>query len=191
MAMASVAEARFDAEVRPDIAAMRARTSYPRRSRSATATRLGGSSAATERPSRHGGPTAALTAADPYPMIRPLPARRSLLRRMARQPNPVRLTRRGRLAAGSLLVICLLAGLAAIWLAVARGASAVSGSPAPGAVRGGMAKVMVRPGQTLWGIAEREDPSADPRVVIGEIIEVNELRGMTIQPGQVLLVPRS
>jgi hypothetical protein len=53
-----------------------------------------------------------------------------------------------------------------------------------------MLRVVVRPGETLWSIAVRTDPAADPRAVIHEIIDDNALRGPAIQAGQVLWVPR-
>jgi LysM repeat protein len=54
-----------------------------------------------------------------------------------------------------------------------------------------MLRVVVRPGQTLWSIATKADPSADPRVVIQQIIDDNALSGTTVSAGQVLWVPRS
>ena len=77
-----------------------------------------------------------------------------------------------------------------IWLAAAGGAAASDhGSPASGAYQG-LTQVVVRPGQTLWSIAAAAEPSADPRVVIQQIIEANALSGATIQAGQLLWVPR-
>jgi LysM repeat protein len=53
-----------------------------------------------------------------------------------------------------------------------------------------MAQVVVRPGQTLWSIAERAEPAADPRIVVQQIIEFNALSGPVIQPGESLWVPK-
>jgi LysM repeat protein len=53
-----------------------------------------------------------------------------------------------------------------------------------------MTRVVVRPGQTLWSIAVRAEPTADPRVVVQEIIDANSLTGPAIQAGAVLWVPR-
>jgi len=69
----------------------------------------------------------------------------------------VRLTRRGRVA-----VICavMLVLLAVLWLGVRHGARATSGSGRPAA---GMPEaVVVRPHDTLWGIAVRNRPGVDP-----------------------------
>jgi len=50
--------------------------------------------------------------------------------------------------------------------------------------------VVVHPGQTLWSIASQAEPTADPRVVMQQIIDLNALRGTSIEPGQRLWVPR-
>jgi LysM repeat protein len=76
------------------------------------------------------------------------------------------------------------------WLSVAGGAQAASHGAGAGAAYRGMTQVVVRPGQTLWSIASRAEPAADPRLVIQQIIEVNGLSGPVIQPGQSLWVPR-
>lgn len=63
------------------------------------------------------------------------------------------------------------------------------------ASRGGRAdpsnsvEIMVMPGDTLWGIAERLDPGADPRPLVHEL---TSLAGKgVLQPGQVLVIPNS
>lgn len=102
---------------------------------------------------------------------------------------PIRLTRRGRVAVGVLVAIgAALAGL--LWLAIGGQAEASSHLPRGGSPDRGMIRVVVRPGQTLWGIAVHADPSADPRVVIGEIVSDNALSGTGVQAGQILWVPR-
>jgi len=47
----------------------------------------------------------------------------------------------------------------------------------------------VQPGDTLWTLAERLDPAADPRVIVTEIKHANALASSAITPGQVLSVP--
>ena len=49
--------------------------------------------------------------------------------------------------------------------------------------------VTVAPGDTLWGIASRRYPDADVRQKVFEIEQLNDLRGPTIQAGQLLKVP--
>lgn len=110
-------------------------------------------------------------------------------RRQAR-PAPVRLTRRGRGVVAGLVLALTAAVVVLIWLAAAGGATAADrGLPARAAYQG-LAQVVVRPGQTLWSIAAAAEPSADPRVVIQQIIETNALSGATIHAGQLLWVPK-
>jgi nucleoid-associated protein YgaU len=50
--------------------------------------------------------------------------------------------------------------------------------------------VVVEPGDTLWALAREIDAAADPRAVIGSIVELNGLSsGADIHPGDVLVVP--
>jgi Tfp pilus assembly protein FimV len=51
------------------------------------------------------------------------------------------------------------------------------------------ARVTVRPGETLWTIAARVRPNADPRQTIARIQDMNGLTSSTLQAGRVLLVP--
>jgi len=118
------------------------------------------------------------TAALPVPQARPSLA--------GDAPQRLRLTRRGRvvLAVFAAVVVSL------IGLAVASGTPA-EGSAAPAGTAGhSMTRIVVQPGQTLWMIAMRADPQADPRQVVQQIIAANALRDGSIQAGQRLLVPR-
>ncbi len=217
MGMTSAAEAKLDARIRPEITILRSRTSYPRRARRPVARRPalsvlpGGSDAvqlvrATRETAKAGGAaaaSAALSRAAAGNVARPVPgqaaARQARVGEAASGParrvaanGHVRLTRRGKIVIGALASVAA-AGLAAlIWLAIAGQAEAAG----PGAPRGGsgaghtMLRVVVHPGETLWSIAVRTDPAADPRAVIQQIIDDNALRGPAIQTGQVLWVPR-
>ena len=51
--------------------------------------------------------------------------------------------------------------------------------------------VVVQPGDTLWSVAERSDPGADPRAVVQRIKELNELPSDAVVAGAVLQVPVS
>jgi nucleoid-associated protein YgaU len=104
--------------------------------------------------------------------------------------STVRLTRRGRIVVAILLTaVCLL--LAALaWMALAARAQATDGGLPPGAVYRNLTSVVVHPGQTLWSIAAQAEPAADPRAVMQQIIDLNALRGTSIEPGQHLWVPR-
>jgi len=79
---------------------------------------------------------------------------------------------------------------ALVWLAVAGRAQAADRVGSGRAVNHEMLRVVVRPGDTMWDIAVRADPAADPRAVIQQIIDDNGLTGTAILAGQVLWVPR-
>ncbi|HEX9065498.1 MAG TPA: LysM peptidoglycan-binding domain-containing protein [Streptosporangiaceae bacterium] len=112
------------------------------------------------------------------------------LSRQARVPAPVRLTRRGRIVVSVLAGLAVVSAAALIWLAVTGQAQAASKAARVPAGGQGMVKVVVRPGQTLWAIAEKADPLADPRLVIQQIVDDNALSGTSVRAGQVLWVPR-
>ena len=91
---------------------------------------------------------------------------------------------------GAAVTMAVAALTALIWLAVAGRADAASHVRPGGSAGHSMLRVVVRPGQTLWGIAAKADPAADPRAVIQEIVDDNALAGTAVQAGQVLWVPR-
>ena len=49
--------------------------------------------------------------------------------------------------------------------------------------------VAVRPGDTLWSIAGRTEPQADPRAVVEAITAANDVDAEALGPGQRLVVP--
>jgi nucleoid-associated protein YgaU len=83
----------------------------------------------------------------------------------------------------------LVAGAVSMTLA---GVAQATGHPAAtaGHARDGVTKVLVRPGQNLWSLAERYAPDADTRLVVQEILQLNSMSTDQVQPGQVLWVPR-
>ncbi len=93
----------------------------------------------------------------------------------------MRLTRRGRLVVFmTVLVAALLA--CALLAGPALSIGSVHRTPTR--------TVVVQPGQTLWDIATRIDPKADPRDVIDQIVQLNSLTdGGTIRVGQPLAIP--
>ncbi|GAA1718107.1 hypothetical protein GCM10009765_78200 [Fodinicola feengrottensis] len=99
-------------------------------------------------------------------------------RRTGRHPG-LRLTRRGR--AVLVIALVLLAAGAAFWSARAMAAQE-NPSSAP-------ASVVVQPGQSLWSIAVRYDPSRDPSSVIRDIQRLNGLSGLTVWAGYRLVLP--
>jgi LysM repeat protein len=52
------------------------------------------------------------------------------------------------------------------------------------------AEVRVTSGQTLWGIAEDlTEPGEDVRIVVRELMELNDLADSSLRVGQVIEVP--
>jgi nucleoid-associated protein YgaU len=50
-------------------------------------------------------------------------------------------------------------------------------------------RYVVKAGDTLWGIAERRTAGEDPRPLVDAIVEVNDVDGASIVPGQTLILP--
>ena len=92
---------------------------------------------------------------------------------------PVRLTRRGRVIVVAVLSVLLLAAFSA-----GRVSSRADGSR-PGPVRA----TTVHAGDTLWSIARRTSPGADPRAVIEGIVAANHLESSMLRVGQRLVLP--
>ena len=103
---------------------------------------------------------------------------RPLRARTAPTAGVLRLTRRGRAV---LLFVLVLLTLAAFSLGRASTSTASSASVA---VR---QEIVVQPGETLWAIARRVAPDADPRVVVERLRELNGLQG-SLQAGQRLVL---
>lgn len=100
----------------------------------------------------------------------------------SRAHPPIRLTRRGRVLLSALAVLLLAAVLTALGLG---GTGAEAGLDAGAAVP----VITVAPGESLWSIAERIAPSADPRDIIEAIVSYNGLGGVDVWAGQRLGVP--
>jgi hypothetical protein len=103
-------------------------------------------------------------------------------------PAPLRLTRRGRLVLAAVAV--LLATLAITVTSMVISGAQAANHGRPGGGYAGMHQIVVQPGQTLWSIAAQAEPSADPRLVIGQIMTVNSLTGSEVQAGELLWVPK-
>lgn len=104
---------------------------------------------------------------------------------IARKLPPLRLTRRGRFVLIGLpimLVTTALLMFAGIFTAPVKASAEVN-------VGVESTQVSVLAGDSLWGLAAEFAPDADRRTVIKEIIELNNLSGSALQPGQVLHIP--
>jgi nucleoid-associated protein YgaU len=95
----------------------------------------------------------------------------------------LRLTGRGR------IVLAVLTAVAAGLLGLGTASGGPPDAP-PGTAGHSVTRIVVQPGQTLWSIALRADPQADPRLVVGQIMAANALANRSVKPGQRLLVPR-
>jgi hypothetical protein len=108
------------------------------------------------------------------------------VRQEKRGSGGVRLTRRGRIVLIVLAVAILLAGF---WLTAGRGAFAGARGGGSGVAGQGLETVTVGRHDTLWEIASRHRPDADPRLTVHRIIDLNGLPGSIVQPGQRLRLP--
>lgn len=97
-----------------------------------------------------------------------------------------RLTRRGRILVKGIMGSALAAVVAATAVRIATAATSeptrLYGAPAT-------VTVVVQPGDSLWSIASRLNTPEDPREIVSEIKEVNQLASSRIMPGDVLIVP--
>lgn len=97
----------------------------------------------------------------------------------------LRLTKRGRVVFGTLSTTLVAGALAFV---------ATLGAPqalAAGEHEGGQPfhYVVVEPGASLWTVATELDSSADPRDLVAEIVQLNQLGGSGVDAGQPLAVP--
>lgn len=103
------------------------------------------------------------------------------------RPAPLRLTRRGQvvlIGLPLLVLAALLLSLAGFLLAPAKASDTGADLSVTPTV-----SVVVQPGASLWGIAASVAPDRDPRDVVSEIVQLNNLPGGTVVPGQQLFVP--
>lgn len=97
----------------------------------------------------------------------------------------LRLTRRGRLVLIALPVF--LASMVLLAFITGLIAPAHAGDAAPSVTH--TRQVTLQEGQSLWTVAAEYAPDRDPRVVIGEIVELNNLDSTKVLPGQQIQVP--
>lgn len=98
----------------------------------------------------------------------------------------LRLTRRGRIVIGLLLtmaVAALLAGAGMFAASQAQAATEDSGEQ--------FTYVVAEPGDSLWSLATRVAPGADPRDVIDDVMRLNQLQTADIEAGQQIAIPKA
>lgn len=111
------------------------------------------------------------------------------VRHLSLVPAPVvderpvlRLTRRGRLAL--FLSTLLMLGVLGVILGSTTVATDAAGTPVPATM------VTVNPGQTLWDIAAKANPTGDIQVTVDDIMKLNSLAaGSTLDAGDTIAVP--
>lgn len=72
---------------------------------------------------------------------------------------------------------------------VSRGLEARAGVGVDGVMPAMSRTYVVRPGDTLWSIAERLRPGSDPRPLVDAIARVNGVSAGGLVPGQSLRIP--
>ena len=100
---------------------------------------------------------------------------------------PLRLTRRGRVVLIGIPLVLLAALL--LLLAGFLNAPAKAADSAADLTLTPTVSVTVQSGESLWGIAAEVAPDRDARDVIADIVQLNNLSGGTVLPGQQLFVP--
>jgi hypothetical protein len=132
-----------------------------------------------QRPAKDTGPVR--RAAPTPPPLAPPRLRRapSLVVRPAPVPDvpPSRARRAAHLATAAVLTLAVVGGLG--WLGQRAGAD----------VPDETTTVRVGTGETVWDVAQRVAPDADPRAVVERIRLLNGMVSSAVQPGQYLQVP--
>lgn len=129
----------------------------------------------------------AVVARRPRPLGGPARAARRARPSAGTSRAPLVLTRRGRLV---LLGLPVLAGSAAlVVLAVIFLVPSTATATSEPVTGPGTELATVHPGQSLWDLAVQADPERDPRDVMDEIVELNDLDSSLLHAGQLLEVP--
>jgi hypothetical protein len=100
---------------------------------------------------------------------------------------PLRLTRRGRFVffgVPLILLAALILSFSGFLTAPAKAADSASELSLTPTV-----SVTVQPGDSLWAIAGAVAPERDPRDVVADIVQLNNLEAARVNPGQQLFVP--
>lgn len=103
---------------------------------------------------------------------------------VARPTMRIKLTQRGRIVMGTLATCAAAAALA---LTASLFAPQAIASDVDGETHFGY--VVAAPGASLWQLATKLDPAMDPRDLVAEIVQLNQLQGGDIVVGQPIAVP--
>lgn len=95
----------------------------------------------------------------------------------------LRITHRGQVALVILVTLVLTIVMSVFVLGTAGASASAEGASAEPAY------ISVQAGETLWQLAEKLDPNADPRDLIAEIVALNDLPSSTVEAGQRLALP--
>ena len=115
------------------------------------------------------------------------PTRQQSAKQQPAKQAPLRLTRRGRfvfIGVPLILLAALVLSFSGFLNAPAKAAeSAAELSLTP------TVTVTVQPGESLWAIAATVAPERDPRDVVADIMQLNNLEAARVVPGQALFIP--
>jgi hypothetical protein len=101
---------------------------------------------------------------------------------------PASTYRRRRAVAAGLMVVLVLGVCAALGM-LGGGPLAASERPTSNGASPGAAAYVVQPGDTLWSIARRVRPGADPRPLVDRLVALHG--GATIYVGERITLPTS
>lgn len=118
----------------------------------------------------------------PADAVRASDVRLAATRRPAAKSH-LHITRRGRVVITAAVV---LAALATVLMVLLSGGGAVATSDSSNVH---FDHVTVAAGETLWQVAEEAAPTSDPRDVIADIQQLNNLDSTAVMPGQTLAIP--
>jgi hypothetical protein len=83
----------------------------------------------------------------------------------------------------------LFRGVAIVVLTAGFAASSITGSMAGSGATGELEFITVAVGDSLWALASEYSPKTDPRDWISEVVLLNELESVNLEPGQRIALP--
>jgi hypothetical protein len=83
----------------------------------------------------------------------------------------------------------LFRGLAIVVLTAGFAASSITGSMAGSGATGELEFLTITSGDSLWALASEHAPKGDPRDWIAEVVLLNNLESVDLEPGQRIALP--